>query len=612
MRRIALFIGELKQDYQHRLASEISKQAKEKGISLDIFANFGVYGSNLLFAYGEKSLVNLPSYKEYDAVIVVPDTFSLVGYEEALFVELKNIPDTPVISVRKEMEWACNVLIDDYTSICNMVEHLILKHGYKKIGFVKGKEDLNDSKIRFQAFKDTMEKHGLPIKEEYCFQGNYWVSTGKPAVKHYTDLDELPEAIVCANDWMAISITNEFEKIGIKVPEDVAIVGYDNVEDSYTNIPTISTAGVFIPDMALNIFKIIEKLWNGTQKEKNEYVPSVFIPRESCGCDVKEDKTTKQRLLDYKNNLMDVATQASFLYINLANCKTFEEMLYNLPINLIAFDFLDNFYICLNDPEECDKRVSKTTLTEHMILKGIVDKKGAKVCNLRFDREDILPVPFKKDTTTVAILHIQDEVVGYVAVDNMIDKQFAEFFQLFLQGIVNWYDKYRVCLQNCELQEEVEYDALTKIPNRKFIDRIMNETYMKLVKEGKPFFVCSIDMDGLKQINDTFGHPAGDKAIKTTANIINNTTKKLGYAARLGGDEFLVCYPTSDEEVVKKNIEKMEKSFAKYNKTHDLPYEISVSIGYKKCEKGMILTDCILAADKQMYEIKRKNNKNRK
>lgn len=149
-------------------------------------------------------------------------------------------------------------------------------------------------------------------------------------------------------------------------------------------------------------------------------------------------------------------------------------------------------------------------------------------------------------------------------------------------------------------------DALTGLNNRRAGLEILEKAYFQCKKGGKPLTVCFADIDGLKKINDTYGHGVGDNMIRTVAGIIKKQLDGAGHACRLGGDEFVLILPghTKDQAMLlAENIEKaVELSF------HNDSEAISISFGFKEAEYSEEETSSNLlkAADMNMYKEKQR------
>ena len=153
-------------------------------------------------------------------------------------------------------------------------------------------------------------------------------------------------------------------------------------------------------------------------------------------------------------------------------------------------------------------------------------------------------------------------------------------------------------------------DGLTGIYN---LNGFLNnaEKYMKLVKRKKEnFLVAFIDVDNLKNINDTYGHQTGSSIISKTAEALKLTFRESDIIARFGGDEFIVIIKDATESDIGKITKRLKKNILKCNNNNDSKYHIDLSVGFSiyKHNDPRDLDDLIKSADKSMYEDKRKKD----
>ena len=157
-------------------------------------------------------------------------------------------------------------------------------------------------------------------------------------------------------------------------------------------------------------------------------------------------------------------------------------------------------------------------------------------------------------------------------------------------------------------------DNMTGLHNRRGMDTKLQEIrdYAKL---GDMCFACVIDMDGLKPINDNYGHIEGDNAIIAVADIIIDSLRLNEVGVRAGGDEFYIIgvgnYTDSD---VARRLKRFLESIEEYNNTSNKPYKISASIGACICpySEDIRIEDAIKTADENMYNFKVQRKKQRK
>ena len=131
--------------------------------------------------------------------------------------------------------------------MADMVRHFVVHHGFRDICFMQGKMSYPDARDRYQGFLDVMEEAGIPVTEHMVFEGDYWREKGKQAVDWFMEGRETyPQAIICSNDHMAVSVCDELKRRGVRIPEDVCVSGYDNTLESMRYFPSITSVCVCI------------------------------------------------------------------------------------------------------------------------------------------------------------------------------------------------------------------------------------------------------------------------------------------------------------------------------------------------------------------------------
>ena len=114
-----------------------------------------------------------------------------------------------------------------------------------------------------------------------------------------------------------------------------------------------------------------------------------------------------------------------------------------------------------------------------------------------------------------------------------------------------------------------------------------------------------IDLNGFKQINDTYGHSEGDAALIRAAELLRKSFSEYGVVMRYAGDEFVVMLNTTEETLVRLLIEQARKNFAEENRTNGKPYQLSAAMGYAAFDlKTGTMDDFMNRIDKQMYQDK--------
>lgn len=171
-------------------------------------------------------------------------------------------------------------------------------------------------------------------------------------------------------------------------------------------------------------------------------------------------------------------------------------------------------------------------------------------------------------------------------------------------GQLGIYTIYNDISQRKEEEEKIKYlsfhDQLTDLYNRRYFE---NEMERLSDSRMKPVSILVIDIDGLKEINDNYGHKRGDEYIKTTAEIISSAVRKEDIAARIGGDEFAIILPYTTKEAAQKMVNRINEICQKY--TEELDLDLEISAGCATCHRGDDLGKIFVRADKDMYYKKK-------
>lgn len=174
--------------------------------------------------------------------------------------------------------------------IIEVVDHLIsLDH--KRIGFIAGDVSYSKNSLdRFNAFKYILKKRGLSFHEEHVYFGNWTEQSGAKAVEAFWKTKHPPTALIGSNDTMALGAIRQLRQQGLRVPQDVAVVGFDDI----SNESTLTTVHHPAYDIGYEAAKM---LWNQIEKRPLEYThrffPTKLVVRESCGFYLKNPMDPK-------------------------------------------------------------------------------------------------------------------------------------------------------------------------------------------------------------------------------------------------------------------------------------------------------------------------------
>ena len=157
----------------------------------------------------------------------------------------------------------------------------LLGLGHRRIGFIRGRGELESSTRRLKGYCDALERAGLPIEENLIASGDYTTETGGKCAQELLSLDHPPTAIFASNDQTAMGVYQVAQKMGLRIPEDLSVVGFDNImESKYMKLTTVDQ---FIYEMGFVATQMLIKLINGEELDSQTYkMRTQLVVRDSC------------------------------------------------------------------------------------------------------------------------------------------------------------------------------------------------------------------------------------------------------------------------------------------------------------------------------------------
>ncbi len=620
---IGVFAERVKDEFQTRLCQGIIKEAQKEGYNVAVFANYGKYGYNTEHFIGDRMIWNLPDYKEFSGVILALDTISEESSRQKILDNVRKNCNCPVVSIREKAEGAVTFLVENTTGMAALIRHFIELHGKKKICFMSGPKSYWDARERMQCFLDTMHEYQLPVTKHQMFYGDYWYNRGAEACDWFL-AGEFPEVIMCANDHMALAVTSELIKRGIRVPEDICVSGYDGLQETLSFTPAITTMRVPFRKMGKEAVRLIV---DNQETDKWKTIGQVcfeadILARESCGCMVKAGEQIileKQREYDELQAENNRATQFDYMSIYLSQAESIEDI-----ADLIA-EFHKNMHgirdygLCLCEMLHDAKGYEDYTDQMELCVQ-IKDNEQQKGVRIPFERQELLPeemIDKEPQVWYFAPIHFQNHCYGYEAFRFWDWRVTANLYFRWNINIGNKIhdllieDKMKTLID--ELAYMYDRDELTDWYNRRGLEKQGGELLGQARDEKLPLFLCVVDLDGMKHINDNFGHVEGDFALKKVCETIAGACRGEYLCARTGGDEFVVVAKNVSEIEGRAWMIKMEHELEKFNKSNIKPYSIHASYGVTSHVPGETesMEQYIKESDEKMYRNKIMNKKRR-
>lgn len=616
---IGIILFDITAYYQQQLVHTLSKTASKRGYNLLTFSAFTIYGSDTKNAAGEYNILHLIPYEQLDALIVCHDTFNSNEAVEELWKLVTERCQAPIISIRKKVNGCYNILAEDTDAIPAFVRHFHDVHHFDRIAFMSGPYNHPDAIFRLEKYKEAMAELGLDCPEEYIFEGNFWKNCAADAANHFMNLTNRPQAIVCANDYMALSLCKELTLQGYSVPQDIAISGFDDVRDARANVPPLTTCYVSVSDMAKKAMEKIDTLLNGKEAPACTFVPTKIIIRNSCGCKsstMKDLSLSRMYEVELMEQLINQNAHNTFVSISLENITSAEDIGDYLRLE-DAPGITRDFYLCLGIHgngayPQVKKKAPGFAKRSHSIY-SLRDLNP--IATSSFETKKLLPPEAIREEPMAVFffpIHYLEYNFGYVAATSNGEEAQDTLFHSWLSLIGNTLENSRIRAKNQALLEKLNMlyheDFLTKLYNRRGFEQFSEEEFAEAKKHNIKTMTLSIDMDNLKYINDVYGHSHGDLALQTIADAMRQACSGCEICARIGGDEFAVFGYDYSEEKAKQYTENFLQYLKDFNADSSLPYCVNASFGYTISDPSLSISreQYMKASDDLLYQNKRK------
>ncbi len=653
-KRIAVISAENEATYQNKVIKGINTQAAYLGCEILVFTTLVRSDRGTAYRIGEVNIYELINFDDLDGIIVLYLPLEQDNLVDVVYPKLKEKAKCPVVCVDNmgsEHFFDAEVTVDDFSGMRAITEHVIREHGCKNIYCVTGPENDRGALLRRDGFVSAMNEHGLSTDGK-IFHGVFWYNNGEDVADRIISGElEMPDAVVCAADHIAAGLANRLMNNGIRVPDDVIVTGYDASDIAVYNPVCITSVQPPIERLGAQALAKMWKLITGEDCVDPYAQTSIEVKMgQSCGCECD---------IDYINSFRNsTANMSKYKFGNTGSKKhpkadmgllNYSMMTENLTQSVSSYDCYErigrevyllnetfrffSLYMCegwddITSEEDflCSGYTDKVRLVLHNTEINYVDehpylRNENGYC--KYDMYDYILI----DKTQLAVdldgrydepmtwyftpVHFADRCFGYMVLACPFDiVPFGMIYRNWVRNVNNALEMQRI---RNKLLYSSQRDELTGLYNRKGLENYLRENTP--VTQGQKIFFMIADMDGLKYINDSFGHNEGDIGIKAAAAAAAATVIKNEICVRMGGDEFAVVgFGDYSERDIAAHTNAFNEYIDRYNSTAGKLYNVYASLGFC-CEDYDIRKDISYyssLADKQMYKNKLASKNSRK
>ncbi|MBQ9907626.1 MAG: GGDEF domain-containing protein [Oscillospiraceae bacterium] len=625
IRNIVVFVAGTDEEYQGSLLGGIRDAAVEFGFNVSVFACFGGVLANNLYDIGEYHIYQLANLEMFDGAILLTNTIGDLETRAKVCqaVRASGIP-AAVLDCGDDPSFY-NIRIDNTAAMREIVRHVIEHHGAKTINYISGPMENPEAKERYEAFLSVMAEHNLPVESNRIYFGGFRPIDGYRAAESLLASGlPLPDAIIAANDAMALEAISVLHEHGVRVPEDTIVTGFDFTYYAQHHSPSLTSVSRPLAEAGRAACALLDRIFRGEACEKTVTLSAKPEYQESCGCCTDSDiDLDSYRAASYDTikrfrtgaSLLNRLTTALAAPETPEDCiHTISQYLHEIECDQCCICLCDNWESVFRDTARDTEEDSINGYTEYMRAPLIWQKNSIREVSW-FRSADMYPLPPETggNMSYFFPLHFREHTLGYYIFTNSDFPAHTMLCHSLMMNISQSFENIRklLHLNNAirELDRLYVIDPLCDIYNRNGFIRLADQMFRHSMETHNTLMISFIDMDGLKYINDNFGHDEGDFALKKLAEVIRSTQ----ICARFGGDEFITIAEGFTETDAKMFELDFGKTLKEANSLLNKPYELNASIGtyLTTVTENMKLFSLITQADQIMYEQKKRKSTSR-
>lgn len=643
-KRIAVMVDYLTSEYSEELLAGVSKCCEENDVDLLnlVCGELRHHGKDASYQY--VSVTSLVRKNLVDGVIFTSGT-QMHNVSLDFFINYVNQFDIPAtVNVSSLLPGIHSVVADGTKSFADLVEYLINHQKSNKILFMGVNSTSAEVVERTKAFYEVVEKCNILKENVVQLNARFDYPSAMELLNQYYKENKSFDfdTIIALNDDMAFACIDFCQNIGLSVPNDVVVSGFDDLpRSSFSHLP-LTTINQNLRLQGYTAAQMVIDLIDGKDVPYENHIPANVVLRESTNrifysrtlvnnelfnieLDLLLQKNKKYSVYEWfvkRNQLYD----ATKFYTDIEQNMSLAQLKKILNRALPRFDIKKIVIVMYETTVEKSMPFDYFDLPSKATVLTAYDKESDYVLDIYDEsytfnpQESLVPSELEqcinKDMVCISLFKGTTQYGYMIFNKGKADMTVYDILAKSVSSLIASVFSYTVAQNEQQKWRErwiktdlmASTDELTGIKNRRYFFDIgtTTMTFAETVRQEGLVIFC--DMDGLKKINDTYGHDVGDNAIKSEAQILVKNFRTNDVVARIAGDEFaIICHGITlvDFNRIKKNI---EKDCEKWTLENNAPFKLSISMGaqvYPSPDVGYDLEKLLSLADKTLYEVKK-------
>ena len=590
---IGICLTRINEQTRAEYAGAVRDAAEALGYRVIVFNSLVDFYFDDIYDEGAKQIYEMINFDIIDGLIIFDETIHNKDIIKEIIRKAKQ-NKTPVITVNAKYEGCyslCRNYDDAYTYV---IDHIIKEHGVRDTVFIGGRKGDEHTEKRLNCYKKALKDNGLQFIEEMVGYGEYWDEpTFAELERIFSFRGKPPQAVVCANDSMALAAMEFLTKRGYRVPDDVIITGFDGISEASHCSPRITTCRENMSAMARICVEMLTEAFTENEPCDLEY-PYEPVITESCGCVNDDEKYAGEELPELYRRIAEMHTHEDYMHAELNRLikLTDRDELMRSLANMTQF----GSYVCLNYDfltKSTDDLASEINEYEYLAIKSAnswgMSKDELKTSIIR--GSELLPDKneWAKNGGLYVLtpMYVGSFVCGYYAVktDNVVYdsdkiKRVATTLNIIFNSVLDHYQMVRM-MKN--LENAVYIDAMTGLSNLKGVTKWFEDFASKPESHEKCLTVSVYAIFKYTYIYENYGIYETEEVVKVVADALKNANTKNCVVSKITDDEFIVINVYDKLEEVSQTINDATASFyedmAEYNSREQKDFYVEVNAG---------------------------------
>ncbi len=402
----------------------------------------------------ENNIYSLISSGKPEGFIITGDAFMNQSLLEKVLSYLDGY-DIPVVCSGSSITRYPSVDSDTVSDFEKITDHLIDIHHFTDIHILTGPENFDTSHDRVKGYQRSMEKHSLTVNDRNIIYGDFWVTSGRnTALSYIKGNRKMPQAVICANDYMAFAMCDTFVEHGIRIPDDITIIGYEYIEGRTNHYPILTTYQRNRKALGVMLLNMLYEHVTGKCPESHISLEGKIIRGDTCTCGADYNILSAEITENHRQQFFSSLNDTGMLEQFLTGSKTISDLIRELKNHSYFLPDLSGLYLCLIEDWCISPEIKERNSNSDMICYSISDKYTDDAGPVYFRKTELIPDSIRINDRPNAYfcfpLFFMDRDFGFMTVRYDRTENPGESFR-------EWINKASNALEFLRMKNDIDY-----------------------------------------------------------------------------------------------------------------------------------------------------------